>query len=798
MTISEFIEKDGIQGTSIPANILVVDNDETTLSQVKRFVIKPGHNATLVNNGDAAIGIIKKQKPDLILLDVLMTVKSGDEVLKVLKADPLLCNIPVVMITVIDEMDRVARCIKNGADDYIVKPINETLFESRLSYFIGKKRQSDNEQSFYEALSKKSDSPAEARIHIRKLTYAIERCPVSVMVTDVKGNIEYVNAKFTVDTGYTPEEVIGKNPRLLKSSEQPYSFYIKLWSTIIAGYEWKGRFYNKRKDGSHYQAYQTIGPVKNDKGDIVSFVSVKVEDTEFVKLADEARKNDHYFAGILEVSEDAVISMNEDQRITIFNKGAERIFGYTSDEIIGESIELLIPERYRSNHKNHVRTFSKSAKNSIRLNDRHFRLFGVNRDGEEFPAEISISKFKEDGKVVFTAVLRDITEQRKTEEELIKVQKLESVGILAGGIAHDFNNILTAIMGNAGLGVMFVKSNDSNKALKVLSIIEKASARAANLTKQLITFAKGGVPVMKLGSVANLINNAVSFANRGTNVNNEIIIRKGLWHVEMDEGQMNQVITNLVINAVQAMPAGGTLTVNAKNITKDEAVEIKFLKPVKYVLISIKDVGVGIPQKNIRKVFDPYYTTKEMRSGLGLASSYAIVNKHGGLLTVESEVNKGSVFHIYLPASSDEIIKPRGHEKTKLSVGRGKILVMDDSEEVRDMTEMALGLIGYEVTCVKDGDEALKLYSNTRDNGKTYDVTIMDLTVPGGMGGKDTIAKLLEIHPEANAIVFSGYSGDPIMSNYKDYGFKGVISKPFQIQEMNELLQKVIHGRTGA
>lgn len=633
---------------------------------------------------------------------------------------------------------------------------------------------------------------AEEEVH--RLSCAIEQSPVSVIITNTEGNIEYVNPQFTKTTGYLKEEVLGKNPRILKSGEVPHDFYIKLWSTIKAGYEWKGRFRNKKKNGELYWEYQSISPIKNEQGIITNFVAVKIDDTERVIAEQHADKVEKRFARMLEISEDAIISTDEEQRMVIFNKGAESLFGYSSKEVMGKPITSLIPERFRVTHGKYIAKFRKSKTDFLRLNERFYELFGLKKNGEEFPAEITISKFEEDGKTVYTAIVHDVTERKRMENEVFKMQKLESVGILAGGLAHDFNNILTSILGNNNLAEILLKTGNINKVSETLLKTEKATIRARDLTQQLLTFSKGGEPVKKAASINALLKETSEFASRGSNVRCEFCIPEDLWTVEVDEGQINQVIHNLIINGVQAMPKGGVIKVYAKNINHIDKKLTVSLKPGKYVVISVEDHGIGIKKEDIATIFDPYFTTKQQGTGLGLTSSYSIVNKHNGLITVESEVGRGSTFHTYLPTSTDSVTKQPNKDSNELLTGNGNILFMDDDEDIKDLANVAFTSIGYNIKTVKDGKEAIELYKKANESSKSFDVVVLDLTIPGSMGGKETIKELRKFDAKAKAIVMSGYSNDPIMADYKKYGFDGVICKPFMIDELNDVLQNVING----
>jgi signal transduction histidine kinase/CheY-like chemotaxis protein len=399
--------------------------------------------------------------------------------------------------------------------------------------------------------------------------------------------------------------------------------------------------------------------------------------------------------------------------------------------------------------------------------------------------------FDDSGKVLMVAEhIRDITERRKMEDELLKAQKLESLGVLAGGIAHDFNNLLTAILGNISLAKMF--ADPETKAFERLGDAEKACERATALTQQLLTFSKGGAPVKKTASIVQIITDSAGFMLRGSNVRCEFNLQKELWAVDVDAGQMSQVINNLIINADQAMPDGGIIAVSAENVTIDGS-EALSLKAGRYICISIRDEGVGIPQEYLAKIFDPYFTTKQRGSGLGLATVYSIIKSHQGHLEVESAEGVGTVFRLYLPASEKEIEQKEnaGGEETSLH-SSGRILVMDDEEIIRDIARETLHHLGYEVDVCRDGVSALALYREALKSGKPYAAVIMDLTIQGGMGGKETMKALLELDPQVKGIVSSGYNNDPILAHFREYGFCGMVSKPYTVKELHDTLHQLL------
>lgn len=390
--------------------------------------------------------------------------------------------------------------------------------------------------------------------------------------------------------------------------------------------------------------------------------------------------------------------------------------------------------------------------------------------------------------------LNDVTEAKKMEAELLKTQKLESIGILAGGIAHDFNNLLTAILGNISFASM---SSDTATIGQQLAEAERASIRAQELARQLLTFSKGGAPVKKIISLGDLLEETVAFALRGANISCEFAISPDLFPVEVDAGQLSQVISNLSINADHAMAEGGKLKVQAGNVKVGENNPLS-IEAGDYVKVCFEDQGSGIPAEHLINIFDPFFTTKKGGSGLGLSISHSIIKNHGGCITVDFQAGQGAVFCLYLPAAQKKSLeKPEKSlagvlEEPALLPGSGKILVLDDEEMIRKLITRILSHAGYEVESAADGSKAIDLYRQALENAEPFDAVIMDLTIPGGMGGKEAVKKLLEIDPQLKAIVSSGYSEDPIMTNYEEYGFCSMLSKPYNSKDIYRVLQQVL------
>lgn len=371
--------------------------------------------------------------------------------------------------------------------------------------------------------------------------------------------------------------------------------------------------------------------------------------------------------------------------------------------------------------------------------------------------------------------------------EILKAQKLESIGLLAAGIAHDFNNILLGILGNASLAKNYV--NDP-KASGLLASIEEAANRAKGLTRQLLTFSKGGEPIREVARIEQLVKDSAGLILRDSNVNCVFSFAKDLRSVDIDEGQISQVINNIVLNALQAMEGSGTIGISAENVSAEKEARFPVTKG-DYVRITIKDSGPGITEDNIDRVFDPFFTTKNKASGLGLAVSYSIIKKHKGFLSVESS-GDGASFHILLSSAPEKQDKPPVEEKAVR--GRGKVLVMDDERLIREVTGEMLDFLGYEAEFAAEGIEAVRMAREAKEAGSPFLAAILDLTIPGGMGGKEAVSKILEIDPEIKAIVSSGYSKDPIMSDFGKYGFSGVIAKPYTVAEFSSVVNSVLAG----
>ncbi len=486
---------------------------------------------------------------------------------------------------------------------------------------------------------------------------------------------------------------------------------------------------------------------------------------------------------------DGVITTGPEGRIMVLNKIAEQMTGWAMEEAAGRPLEevfRIIDEHERLPLESPAAQVLRSGK----IVDLVSGTILLSRDGRELNiadsgAPIHDSRSEVIGGVV---VFRDITLEKKIAQESQRMEKLEAIGVLAGGIAHDFNNILAAIMGNVSLALMLTDRTDKRHHL--LSQVEKASERAKNLVQQLLTFSRGGDPFKTLSTISDIVRESAEFVLRGSNVKSEFDFAPDLWAVEVDKGQIGQVVQNLVINAVQAMPDGGNIRLSCDNFSLKDSEEIPFAEYANsecYLRIIIRDDGCGMPPEVSSRIFDPYFTTKEKGNGLGMAVTHSVIRKHGGHILVDSKPGKGTTFTIYLPALVKSVAAVEQNTLSVLDIdgiGRGRVLVMDDDELVRDIAVNMLSAAGFETLNAPDGAAALEIYKQATDSDKPIDVLLMDLTIPGGMGGEQTAAELLKFDSEAVIIVSSGYSNDQVMANYRDYGFKAVVVKPYNMQEL--------------
>ena len=480
---------------------------------------------------------------------------------------------------------------------------------------------------------------------------------------------------------------------------------------------------------------------------------------------------------ILENTTDGFFCLDHAWRFTYVNPQAERLFGRARKELLGGELWQKFPELRNTPF------------------EENYRRVMANQTPAEFEAcepngttrWFEVHAYPSGGGV--SALFRDVTERKRAEDDRLTKGKIESLGTLAGGIAHDLNNILTVISGNIGLAQLEAPSEEKN-LFACLAKASQAAQEAAHMSSQLLTFSKGGSPVKKVVRMSELLAKSAHFSLHGSNLRAEMDIPPDLWTTEVDPAQIEQVINALMINAREAMPFGGTVDISARNIELENKPGA-LLPGGRYVKVAIADHGGGVPPDIATKIFDPYFTTKSVSSGLGLSISFSVVKKHGGMLHLEQSSPSGAVFSFYLPAARAEpaVIKPIG-DGPGMPSPLQRILVMDDEEGIRELTSQLLNTLGYEVTAVTDGVEAVSTYERAMRRGENFRAVILDATIRGGMGGLATIARLRNIDPSVVAIICSGYSDEAALAEFLQYGFRGALPKPFTRRDLADVLQR--------
>jgi PAS domain S-box-containing protein len=651
-----------------------------------------------------------------------------------------------------------------------------------------RQRVSEKTRSLEAEILEKEKVQEQLRESEEKFRTLFEKSADAIFIASDKGDILDANEEACKRYKYTREQLLSmKVPDIdaPKSAERAYENMSRIVRNGVSIFEVE----HKTSDGVIIP--NEVNARSFTRGDKTFVIATCRNIAERKRAESELAEEKERLAVTLRSIGDGVIATDVDGTITLLNKVAEELTGWTNEEAIGRPLAEvfnIVNETTREKCENPVEKVLKTGLVVGLAN--HTAL--IKKDGSEIILADSAAPIRDkDSKTVgIVLVFRDVTVQYRMEQEMQKLEKVETLGLLAGGLAHDFNNLLTSVMGNVSLVKMQVGTE--HRSFIRLTEVEQATRRAADLTQQLLTFAKGGAPVKKIASIAEIAKESCNFALSGSHSRCIYNIPNSLWSTEVDRGQMNQVFNNLIINAVQAMPRGGAIRISFENATVQEN-EVPSLRAGDYIKIQINDEGTGIPKEIISKIFAPYFTTKQSGNGLGLATVLSIVKRHEGHVLVDSTEGKGTTFILYVPACKDtfstEQVGTMG-----VQTGHGRILIMDDEPLVRGVASAILKELGYEVGEAKDGKEAIEIYKKAGKDGKPFSVVIMDLTIPGGMGGLEAVRKLLEIDPNAKAIVSSGYSMDPIMAEYKKFGFCGMVVKPYNANEVSEVISRVMGG----
>jgi PAS domain S-box-containing protein len=620
-----------------------------------------------------------------------------------------------------------------------------------------------------------------------------EHAPIGYCELDAAGRIVRMNHVGLQMLGYSTDEMVGRPifDFVLEAAEARRVFEAKIRGEIPSENVNERRML--RKDGSLLPALLSGRHLYDAAGKVVGMRTV-MQDISKLRCAERALEQlEQKLGAIFDAIAEGVVVIDPEGIIIKANATFAQFSGRANKaELIGKRmLELLHPtsREYVTQQILPRLRAERALKTECQL---------TTDAGKPLDVEISLIKLngEDDKPAELMAIVRDMTERRRIEQEMAKVQKLESIGVLAGGIAHDFNNLLTSILGHITLAKMSVSKSDD--AFEDLCAAENACMRARDLTQQLLTFARGGAPAKTAASIANLIRETATFVARGSNVRCDVDLPADLWPVEVDSGQISQVIQNLVMNAQEAMPAGGTIEVAARNFVAPAEAYAPLQPGRRYVRISVHDHGAGIPENLLPRIFDPYFSTKENGRGLGLATAYSIVRQHDGHITAKSQPGMGTEFRVYLPASDKQPAQQGAPASENRSAKRARVLVVDDEESVRDVALSMLRRLGHQARGAGDSRQGLELYRKMREVGTPFDVVIMDLTMPGSMGGIEATRELHQLDPQVRVIVSSGYSDDAALSRPSEYGFVGVVRKPYRVEDLQRTLSAALYRDNGS
>ncbi len=608
-----------------------------------------------------------------------------------------------------------------------------------------------------------------------------EKAPIGYQSLDENGNLLAVNDTWVETFGCARDEAVGRNFGDFLADDYKQGFRENFPKFKSAGKVAGVEFEIRRKDGERRHIVFNGRVAHNQDG---SFRQTHCVFTDVTATWKESRQRKILNEAINASSNEVYVFDAETFKFIFVNQGALSNLGYSREELDDMTPWDLKPEYTEASFRAAVEPLAAGRDRALLFETAHRR-----KDGSTYPVEVRLQHIAAQSGQVYLAVINDITERKKAERmmrEMASMQRVESLGALAGGIAHDFNNMLTGIMAN--LSLLAARLNEKQDK-EIISDTLEAARSAQVLTQQLMAFAKGGKPVKKEFRLERPLKEIFNLSTRGSSCAHELNLDESLWSVEGDEGQIKQAVNNLLVNALQAMPAGGTLTLTAGNLRLEE--ERGPLPPGNYLRLTVSDAGIGIPADYLTRIFEPYFTTKSQGHGLGLPMTWSVVKNHGGHIEVSSEPGKGTRFEILLPATG-RCLAPEKRTEHQAVKGSGRILLLEDEDLLKKAAMRMLKELGYEPVVTVEGRETLKAYKEAMEAGSPFAAVIMDLTIPGGMGGKEAVAELRKLNPAAKVIVSSGYSDEAVMADYKAYGFDAVLPKPYTYEQMAETLARLL------
>lgn len=693
---------------------------------------------------------------------------------------------PIISLTLriinnlINHLQSLADAISGGCSNAVIPEDSATInkMSEELSRTISELQHSNR-------------SLQESESNYREL---VEKAHTIILKMDNNGNITFFNNFAEHFFGFNAHEIVGKNvvgtivPEVESSGRDLKLMVDKLVKhpSLFASNVNE----NMKKNGERVWISWSNHQLTDNAGQVLGVLSIGQDMTERKRLDEALRNSEQRFRSYVENANDVVFSLSAEGIFTYVSPQWKEAFGYEIEETIGKPFAPFV---HPDDIPGCFEFLSKIMSTGQKLPEIEYRV--LHKNGSLLWYAANGSRIFEQGQTpIFIGIGRNITEQKLLQKELLKAQKLESLSVLAAGIAHNFNNVLTGVIGYISYSRKHLDNHE--KIAPLLEAAEKSSNRAASLARQLLTFSKGGAPLKKQHSPQDLVQESVSLFLTGTNVVGNIY-NTATRLLYVDSQQINQAFNNIILNALHAMPQGGTLNILIKDIKLFDD-NIYLLKPGEYVKITFDDSGCGIPPEYLHKVFDPYFTTRDTGSGLGLSTTHSIIAKHGGYIGIESQVDHGTIVTTLLPGykniEKNEVqTVPLAHRPVGI-----KVLLMDDDDDIRDLAAKRLEEVGYQVGICASGEEVVQLYKNCWEKGDQVPVVILDLLIPGGMGGNEAAQEILSIDPMARLVVSSGYSNDPIMADYRAHGFSDVLVKPYTTDELLTVLENVANkSRTG-
>jgi two-component system, cell cycle sensor histidine kinase and response regulator CckA len=748
--------------------ILIVDDEPDILSFLSFLMRSRGFQVLQGSTGEECLRLATEKRPDLILLDVVLPDINGIEVCKRIKANPELSDIFVMHLSARrTAVNNQVEGLNAGADGYITKPIEPDELLARVNALARIKRAED--------ARKESE---------RLWRMLIDRMPIGCILNDADFCFTYWNPAAEKIFGYKKEEVIGKHPNNIIIPASSREYVSGIFERLAAGDMFAhGVSENITKEGRTIICEWHNTPLRSADGTFVGIMSMAQDITERKKAEEKIGEQ----AALLDIAQDAILVCSLDGDLLFWNRAAELLFDKTAEDAKGENILRLLLDGEESQ-------FLEARQNVIEKGEWSRELLKEDRSGKEIKIESRWKLVKDDQgrpKSIFI-INTDITEKKLLYAQILRAQRMESIGTLASGIAHDLNNVLAPTL----LSIQILKSKlPDEQDQHLLDSLEATTKRGADLVKQVLSYARGFEGEHSVLQVKNIILDLEKIIKETFPRTIRVVtnVRKDLWPISGNNTQLHQVLMNLCVNSRDAMSDGGTLTISAENFFIDNnfaRINID-AKIGPYILISVADTGIGIPRELLDRIFDPFFTTKEIGkgTGLGLSTVSGIVRSHGGFVNVYSELGRGSLFKIFLPAEESKETKQAEEGLSKLPLGRGEsILIIDDEASIREVTKASLEAYGYRVFTASDGIEAVAIYAEQKDK---IDVILLDMVMPI-MDGPLTIRALRKILPEVKIIAVSGLHTNERMDESIRIGVKKFLLKPYTVEELLKALQEVL------